>query len=134
MNKENHNPVVNPYVFLDFKFEGVKVGRVIIELFKDKVPKSAENFRALCTGERGVGKYGKPLHYKGTKIHKEAKALAHFFGYPLITASVPHSPNGGQFTHCIIFLQLLAIFEGVSSNSICHPKGVSHRFLGVSTM
>lgn len=46
------------------------MGRVIIELRKDIVPKTAENFRCLCTGERGVGVNGKPLHYKGIKFHK----------------------------------------------------------------
>lgn len=43
---------------------------MIIELRSDVVPKTAENFRVLCTGEKGLGKFGKPLHYKGTKFHK----------------------------------------------------------------
>lgn len=34
------------------------------------VPKTAENFRLLCTGENGIGNNGKPLHYKGTNFHK----------------------------------------------------------------
>lgn len=48
----------------------ISVGRVIIELRKDVTPKTAENFRCLCTGEKGIGTSGKPLHYKGTRFHK----------------------------------------------------------------
>ena len=39
-------------------------------LFADTTPKTAENFRALCTGEKGVGKMGKPLHFKGCAFHR----------------------------------------------------------------
>lgn len=45
-------------------------GRIIFELFKDKVPKTAENFRALCTGEKGKGASGVELHYKGCIFHR----------------------------------------------------------------
>ncbi|XP_055307468.1 peptidyl-prolyl cis-trans isomerase D [Sitodiplosis mosellana] len=60
----------NPIVFLDIQIGLESVGRVIIELRKDLVPKTAENFRCLCTGEKGIGVNGKPLHYKGIRFHK----------------------------------------------------------------
>merc|ERR1712139_544435 len=47
-----------------------KLGRIEMELFANVVPKTAENFRQLCTGEAGVGKSGKPLHYKGSTFHR----------------------------------------------------------------
>ncbi|EDO41747.1 predicted protein [Nematostella vectensis] len=64
----------NPRCFFDVTIGGEKVGRVLFELFADKVPKTAENFRALCTGEKGIGpSTGKPLHYKGCPFHRIIK-------------------------------------------------------------
>merc|ERR1719502_43515 len=41
-----------------------------MELFRDTVPKTSENFRALSTGERGRGRSGKALHFKGSAFHR----------------------------------------------------------------
>jgi len=62
--------MTNPKVFFDITIGDKPAGRIEFELFADVVPKTAENFRALCTGEKGVGKSGKPLHYKGSTFHR----------------------------------------------------------------
>ena len=60
----------NPHVFFDVSIGGQAAGRVTIELYKDKTPRTAENFRALCTGEKGVGQQGKKLTYKDSIFHR----------------------------------------------------------------
>lgn len=48
----------------------VHAGRIVFELFADVVPRTAENFRCLCTGERGRGRSGKSLHFQGSHFHR----------------------------------------------------------------
>ncbi|XP_063725812.1 peptidyl-prolyl cis-trans isomerase H-like [Symsagittifera roscoffensis] len=61
----------NPIVFMDIKIGGNDVGRLKMELFADLVPKTAENFRQLCTGE--YRKDGLPRGYKGSVFHRVIK-------------------------------------------------------------
>ena len=60
----------NPVVFFDMTIGGIAAGRIEMTLRADVVPKTAENFRALCTGEKGTGPSGKPLHFKGSSFHR----------------------------------------------------------------
>ncbi|CDW88516.1 cyclophilin b [Stylonychia lemnae] len=56
--------------FFDIEIDGQPAGRLVFGLFGNSVPKTTENFRALCTGEKGSGNSGKPLHYKGSIFHR----------------------------------------------------------------
>lgn len=60
----------NPHVYFDVTIGDEAAGRIVFELHADVVPETAENFRALCTGEKGAGRSGKPLHYKGSTFHR----------------------------------------------------------------
>ncbi|KAK8517555.1 hypothetical protein V6N13_127724 [Hibiscus sabdariffa] len=63
--------MMNPRCYLDISIGGELQGRIVVELHKDVVPKTAENFRALCTGEKGIGpNTAASLHYKGVRFHR----------------------------------------------------------------
>eukprot|EP00756_Hemistasia_phaeocysticola_P004002 Hpha_TRINITY_DN12579_c0_g1::TRINITY_DN12579_c0_g1_i1::g.51137::m.51137/K09567/PPIH, CYPH; peptidyl-prolyl isomerase H (cyclophilin H) len=62
----------NPIVFFDVTIGGAPAGRIKMELFSDKVPRTAENFRQFCTGEHR-GKTGAPIGYKGCIFHRVIK-------------------------------------------------------------
>ncbi len=56
-----------PRMFLELSVDGEFFGRLILKLYDD-TPRTSENFRCLCTGEKGTGK--KPLHYQGNVFHR----------------------------------------------------------------
>lgn len=58
-------------MYLDFKWGNRRLGRVVVSLREDACPKTVENFRALCTGEKGNGRTtGARLSYEGCPIHR----------------------------------------------------------------
>ena len=61
--------MVHSQVFFDITIGGQAAGRIVIDLAAN-TPKTSENFRALCTGEKGTGRSGKALHFKGCSFHR----------------------------------------------------------------
>ena len=61
---------VTDKVFFDVTIDGKPAGRIVMGLFGEDVPKTAENFRALSTGEKGKGQSGVPLSYEGSTFHR----------------------------------------------------------------
>ena len=60
-------------VYFDMSVGEAAQGRIVFELYYDDVPRTCENFRALCTGEKGEGTSGKPLHFAGSSFHRIIK-------------------------------------------------------------
>jgi peptidylprolyl isomerase len=60
----------NKHIFFEVTIGDAEPLRIEFELFTKICPKTVENFRCLCTGEKGKGQSGKPLHFKGSSFHR----------------------------------------------------------------
>jgi peptidylprolyl isomerase len=69
-------PKITDTVYLDISVDEEPLGRIVVGLFGEVVPRTAENFKRLCACDAGKGKYsGVDLCYKGTPIHRISKCV-----------------------------------------------------------
>ncbi|KNC86883.1 hypothetical protein SARC_00978 [Sphaeroforma arctica JP610] len=60
----------NTRVYMDISIGGEAAGRIVFELFNNITPRTATNFRCICTGEKGKSSNGLDLNYKGVEFHQ----------------------------------------------------------------
>ncbi|KAJ9529772.1 hypothetical protein QJQ45_014550, partial [Haematococcus lacustris] len=119
---------LNPVVFFDVSIAGNPAGRIKMELFADIVPRTAENFRQLCTGE--YRKQGLPVGYKGCSFHRSIKD----FMLQLLQQQLLQSPLPPRLPLVLLLTPLLPLQgDGTGSISIYGSRFADENFIGKHT-